>query len=329
MYLDDVDSDNLTGRMTYQGHRRWLPRTHPWRRAADKFNGKVESREAPRSLSGYEIYAMILSHDYPELSLNPKFRTSGRPKLCWTHVSIFWELPYWTESKHRYSLDVMHIEKNVYDNISGTIFGLEGKTKDDPKAREGLQKQGVREKLWNKFKGSSSSRKEKVSQAPYTVLPEQRPEVFEWIKDQEYPSGYAGSLKNKVNVEDKKFYGLKTHDCHVLFQRLLPVVIRPYLPHFVVEPLIKLSRWFQKLCARELRKEDVRQMKEEIVMILCKLERIFPPAFFTIMVHLMIHLPEQVLFTGPVHFTWMFPMERYDKSIVSQIFITLPLIILY
>ncbi len=226
-------------------------------------------------------------------------------------MSIFWELPYWTESKQRYTLDVMHIEKNVYDNISGTIFGLQGKTKDDPKAREGLEKQGVRKHLWNKLKGSSSSKKQKVSQAPYTVVPESCAEIFEWIKDAQYPYGYAGSLKNKVNVDDKKFYGLKTHDCHVLLQRLLPVVIRPYLPYCVVEPLISLSRWFQKLCARELKKKDVEDMKEEIVLILCKLERIFPPAFFTIMVHLMIHLPEQVLLTGPVHFTWMFPMERY------------------
>ncbi|KAL6185660.1 hypothetical protein ACLB2K_041790 [Fragaria x ananassa] len=28
------------------------------------------------------------------------------------------------------------------------------------------------------------------------------------------------------------------------------------------------------------------------------------------MPHLMIHLPQQLLLTGPVHFTWMYPMER-------------------
>ncbi|KAL6213263.1 hypothetical protein ACLB2K_012710 [Fragaria x ananassa] len=50
-------------------------------------------------------------------------------------------------------------------------------------------------------------------------------------------------------------------------------------------------------------------MKSDIVYILCKLERIFPPIFFLIMVHLMIHLPEQVLLTSPIQFTWMFPIE--------------------
>ena len=65
------------------------------------------------------------------------------------------------------------------------------------------------------------------------------------------------------------------------------------------------------LCARELKKSDVEQMQKHIILILCKLEAIFPPAFFTIMVHLCIHLPEQIFLTGPVHYTWMFPIDRY------------------
>ncbi|KAL9675481.1 hypothetical protein QQ045_003683 [Rhodiola kirilowii] len=212
----------------------------------------------------------------------------------------------------------MHIEKNVFDNIIGTILGLQGKTKDDVKAQEGLEKQGIRKELWWKNKGSSS-RKDKVSQAPYTILPDERAEILKFIKDAKYPYGYEGSLKKKINVEDKKFNGFKTHDCHVMLQRLLPIFIRPYLPHFVVEPLISLSRWFKKLCCKELMVRDVTQMKVDIIMILCKLERVFPQAFFTIMVHLLIHLLEQVLLKGPMHYNWTYPIERqlgeYKRSI--------------
>ncbi|CAM8954049.1 unnamed protein product [Rhodiola kirilowii] len=98
-----------------------------------------------------------------------------------------------------------------------------------------------------------------------------------------------------------------------------PVFIRPYLPHYEVEPLISLARKFQKLCCKELMVRDVTQMKDDIVIILCKLEMVFPPAFFTIMVHLLIHLPEQVLLKGPVHYCWMYPIERqldeYKRSV--------------
>lgn len=51
-------------------------------------------------------------------------------------------------------------------------------------------------------------------------------------------------------------------------------------------------------------------MKVEIVIILCKLEKLFPPAFFDIMVHLAIHLPDEALQRGPVHYGWMYPVER-------------------
>ncbi|CAM8975732.1 unnamed protein product [Rhodiola kirilowii] len=302
MCLDDVDSIHLAGRMSYQGHRRWLDTNHSWRHQPTKFNGEVELRDAPASLTGEEVLSSILSHQYPVLSLHPDFKYRGvnREKLCWSHVSIFYNLPYWSTLRQPYSLDVMHIEKNVFDNIIGTILGLQGKTKDDIKAREGLEQQGIRKELWWKKIGGTSSRKDKVSQAPYTVLPNERAEILEFIKDAKYPYGYAGSLKNKFNVEEKKFNGLKTHDCHVMLQRLLPVFIRPYLPHYVVEPLISLSRWFQKLCSKELTINDAMQMKDDIVIILCKLEMIFPPAFFTIMVHLLIHLPAQVMLKRPV-----------------------------
>ncbi|CAM8932792.1 unnamed protein product [Rhodiola kirilowii] len=317
--LDEVDSQHLAGRMCYQGHRRWLDLDHPWRQAASKFNGEVELRDAPLSLTGEEILSTLVSPEYPIHSLHPDLKPKGvKEKLCWTHVSIFYDLPYWSTFRQPYSLDVMHIEKNVFDNIIGTILGLQGKTKDDIKAREGLEKQGIRKELWWKKKGPTS-KKDKVSQAPYTVLPNERAEIFEFIKDAKYPYGYAGSLKNKINLEDKKFNGLKTHDCHVMLQRLLPVFIRPYLPHYVVEPLISLARWFQKLCCKEVMVRDVTQMKDDIVIILCKLEMVFPPAFFTIMVHLLIHLPEQVLLKGPVHYSWMYPIERqlgeYKRSV--------------
>ena len=45
-------------------------------------------------------------------------------------------------------------------------------------------------------------------------------------------------------------------------------------------------------------------------MILCKLEKIFPPAFFDVMVHLAIHLPDEALLRGPVQYGWMYPIER-------------------
>ncbi|CAL9025554.1 unnamed protein product [Prunus brigantina] len=52
------------------------------------------------------------------------------------------------------------------------------------------------------------------------------------------------------------------------------------------------------------------QLRHDIVQVLCKFEMIFPPAFFTSMMHVMVHLPEEALFAGPVNYRWMYPIER-------------------
>ena len=57
--------------------------------------------------------------------------------------------------------------------------------------------------------------------------------------------------------------------------------------------------------------DDLRAAQKNVILILCKLELIFPPAFFDIMVHLIMHLPEEAIQGGPVHTRWMYPIERY------------------
>ena len=52
---------------------------------------------------------------------------------------IFWELPYWSTNLIRHNLDVIHIEKNVFDNIFYTVMDVKGKTKDNPKARADMK----------------------------------------------------------------------------------------------------------------------------------------------------------------------------------------------
>lgn len=48
-------------------------------------------------------------------------------------ISIFWDLPYWKDNLLRRNLDVMHIEKNFYDNIFNIVVDVQGKTKYNEK----------------------------------------------------------------------------------------------------------------------------------------------------------------------------------------------------
>ena len=57
----------------------------------------------------------------------------------------------------------------------------------------------------------------------------------------------------------------------------------------------------------------------EVINILCNLELIYPPTFFDIMVHLVLHLPEEAILGGPVYMRWMYPFERYMKKLKSYV----------
>ena len=69
-------------------------------------------------------------------------------ELNWYKKSIFFELEYWLALKLRHNLDVMHIEKNICDNVVKTLLSIEGKTKDTYKAREDLTALRIRKELW-------------------------------------------------------------------------------------------------------------------------------------------------------------------------------------
>ena len=139
----------------------------------------------------------------------------------------------------------------------------------------------------------------------------------QFIKSVKFSNGFAANLSKNVNEDDSKISGLKSHDCHVLLQRLLPAGIRSLLKKEIRETIIELCNFFQQICAKTLNVKDLEKMQDNIIIILCKLERIFPPAFFDIMVHLTLHLPNEAIMGGPVHFRWMYSIER-AMSIYKQ-----------
>nr|KAJ0200771.1 hypothetical protein LSAT_V11C600324920 [Lactuca sativa] len=103
---------------------------------------------------------------------------------------------------------------------------------------------------------------------------------------------------------------MKTHYCHVLLQKILPIAILPFLNNEIRTTLIEFCQFFQKICSKTLDAKELEDMKTRIVIILCKLEKIFPLSFFTIMVHLCVHLTEEAFLGGPVSQRWMFGIER-------------------
>lgn len=139
------------------------------------------------------------------------------------------------------------------------------------------------------------------------------------LKNITVPDGYSSNISRCVDVKQCKLGGLKSHDSHVLMEQLLPLAMRKTLPKEVCYVLIDLCSFFRNLCSKVLKVDELNQLQNRVVLTLCHMEILFPPAFFTVMVHLIVHLVEDAKLGGPVQYRWMYPIERYLGKLKSYV----------
>jgi hypothetical protein len=122
-----------------------------------------------------------------------------------------------------------------------------------------------------------------------------------------------------MNLESGKLSGVKSHDYHIFMERLLPVMFRGYLDDDVWMALAELSHFYRQLCAKEIKKEMMEKLEEEIQVLICKLEKIFPPIWFNPMQHLLVHLSYEAKLGGPQQYRWMYHIEKTLKYLRAMV----------
>ncbi|KAK4394335.1 hypothetical protein Sango_1904300 [Sesamum angolense] len=177
---------------------------------------------------------------------------------------IVLDLPYLSTLFIRHNIDVMHIEKNVFDNIFNTVMDIKGNTKDNMNARRDLKM---------------------MCNRPELELDEHRP-----------------------NVMPKAVYTLGKEQ---KMRKLIPIAFLEMLPEHVWSVLTEVSLLFQSICSTMLDVHKLHELENSVAIIMCNLEKIFPPAFFNSMENLIVHLPYETRIGGPVQYRWMYPFERF------------------
>ncbi|GKD45402.1 zinc finger, PHD-type containing protein, partial [Tanacetum coccineum] len=239
---EDTPSVRVLGKTAYVGHRRFLKKPHKWRRSLE-FNGETKNGDPPREFNRDAIMTQLARLPTRVKGKHPRFggvkiKRNVLVELNWTKRSIFYELEYWSFLTLKHNLDVMHIEKNVLESILNTLL-MNDKSKDTAKARQDLKSLGIRSGLWL---GQNKNGKCSKPQAAYSFKPEDRKKFCQFIKGVKLPDGFGSNFKHKVTDNDTNITGLKSHDCHIMMQRLLPYGLQQYLPPDVAKPLIELSK---------------------------------------------------------------------------------------
>jgi Domain of unknown function (DUF4218) len=213
-------------------------------------------------------------------------------------------------SKH--NVDVMHIEKNVTESLLKFLSG----EKDTGAVRMDLEQKGIRPDLWLKCQSNQANVLLKY-QAPYVCIGLEWKTFLTRLASLRVPSGYAGAFKKHVN--NKKLGSMKTHDYHVMMQQIIPLCLRGLMQKPIRSVIMRLSDVFRRICVKVWDPKDYTKLHSDVIYLLCDLEIYFPPAFFDVMTHLIVHAVEELGQYGPVNGRWMYPMERYMKLLKGHV----------
>nr|GEV24970.1 hypothetical protein [Tanacetum cinerariifolium] len=228
-------------------------------------------------------------------------------------VMVLWTI---NDFSARSRLSGYHAYRKKYVGEYLEHFGMNDKSKDTNKAIQDLKNIRVRSKLWL---GQNKNRKCSKPHAKNSFTPENCKKFCQFIKGVKLPDGFGSNFKHKVTNNDTNMMGLKSHDCHIMMQHLLPYGLQQYLPSAVTTPIIELCSFFKQICSQTLIEAEMLKARSNVVDILCNLKLIYPPDFFDIMIHLVIYLPLEALEGGPIHPRWIYPFERFMKKLKNYV----------
>jgi hypothetical protein len=96
-------------------------------------------------------------------------------------------------------------------------------------------------------------------------------------------------------------------------------MFRGFVKQDVWKALAELSYFYRHLCGKEIKKEMMEKLEQQIPVLVCKLEKIFPPGFFNPMQHLRVHLPYEAKVGGHVQYRWTYHIERTLKKLHAMV----------
>ncbi|KAL0284718.1 UNVERIFIED_CONTAM: hypothetical protein Sangu_2812000 [Sesamum angustifolium] len=121
-----------------------------------------------------------------------------------------------------------------------------------------------------------------------TLSKERKRRVCKWICDLKFPDGYASNLACCADMMQLQMHGMNSHDCYVFMQNLIPIAFHEILPQHVWSVLTEVSLLFQIICSTMMDVHKLRELENNVVIILCNLEKIFLPVFFDSMEDLIV-----------------------------------------
>ncbi|XP_040378937.1 uncharacterized protein LOC121054146 [Oryza brachyantha] len=204
--LDKTSYKYLTSSMktVYMRHRRFLPQKHKYRKMERLFDNIVENDTALETRSGTYVYE--ITKKIKVVYGKGKKKTVKRKRddgdkdttLPFKKHSIFFRyLDYWKDLEIRHAIDVMNLEKNVFDSTIGTLLDIRSKTNDGLKSCNDLADLDIRHDLHPLMLPNG---KINIPPACYSLTLEEKKAFFETVCQVEmyFPPSYLDIMEHLI-----------------------------------------------------------------------------------------------------------------------------------
>jgi hypothetical protein len=119
----------------------------------------------------------------------------------------------------------MHVTKNVFDSIIGTLLDMPRKSKDRLKSRTDLVQFELRPKL---HPISRPNGKYFLPTTSYTLT--KKKASCQCMRGVQVSTGFSSNISKLVSMNDLSMYGYNSHHCHVMMMVFLTIAIRVIKP---------------------------------------------------------------------------------------------------
>ncbi|XXG47864.1 hypothetical protein AAC387_Pa02g2432 [Persea americana] len=130
------------------------------------------------------------------------------------------------------------------------MVGLDKKSKDTEYALQDLANMKIRPELHLR---NRSNVKQEKPRASYTIGSKEKDSFCQYLKSIKDPDGDAVNLSRCVTSKNGILVGLKSHDCHVILQRLFPIGMRGYVNKEICTTLFEPDSFFEDICSKTLK----------------------------------------------------------------------------
>src|SRR3954464_11296775 len=96
--------------------------------------------------------------------------------------------------------------------------------------------------------------------------------------------------------------------------QLLPVALRGLLPENVRLSIVKLCGFLNAISQKVIDPESLPRLQNDLVQCLVSFELVFPPSFFNIMTHVLVHLVDEIAILVPYFYTICSPLRGSWES---------------